>query len=92
MRNNKKPFNRRCASCGRITDKHSLLRVVRNKEGHTVFDKTLSMEGRGAYICREMACVEKAEKKNSLERSFRAKIDRSDKEKLFEEIREFVSG
>ena len=92
MRNDKKPFSRKCASCGLKREKASLIRIVRDKEGHVLYDRTGHAEGRGAYLCIAPDCIEKAEKKGSLERSFRSKIDPFDKEKLFEEIKKFAEG
>ena len=92
MRNDKKPFNRRCASCGRISGKESFIRIVRERRGNCFFDRTGCADGRGSYICRASECIAKAEKKGSLERSFKAKIDPEQKRKLFEEIKEFAKG
>ena len=92
MRNDKKPFNRRCVSCGRISCKASFIRIARGRQGNCLLDRTGCAEGRGSYICKALECVEKAEKKGSLERSFKAKIDPEQKRKLFEEIREFAKG
>ena len=62
--------DRRCAACGKVNGKESLIRVARKPEGGYVIDMTGKAPGRGAYLCRDTACIEKAVKKPSLNRSF----------------------
>ncbi|MBQ4482771.1 MAG: YlxR family protein [Lachnospiraceae bacterium] len=76
---------RKCVSCGKIKEKNGLFRIVRNKAGSVLLDKTGHEEGRGAYICRNKECFEKAFKKKALERSFRSGIEPEDKKRLIEE-------
>lgn len=65
---------RKCTGCGEMKDKRQLIRVVRNKEGDISIDKTGKKNGRGAYICESVACLEKAIKNKGLERSFKVSI------------------
>jgi predicted RNA-binding protein YlxR (DUF448 family) len=58
------------------------VRVVRNKAGGVEIDKTGKMEGRGAYLCRDRACWEKALKGNQLGHALKGKITRDDAERL----------
>ena len=51
---------RKCVGCGEMKDKRTLVRIVRSKEGVISVDLTGKMPGRGAYICRDAACVDKA--------------------------------
>ena len=46
-----------------------------NKNGEITIDKTGKMEGRGAYICDDINCLEKAIKTKRLERTFNTKIE-----------------
>ena len=46
-----------------------------NKEGKISIDKTGKANGRGAYICNNIECLEKAIKSKKMERSFERKID-----------------
>ena len=66
---------RKCVGCGEMKDKRTLVRVVRSKEGEISLDLTGKKPGRGAYICRCAACLEKAQKRRSLERAFSCPID-----------------
>jgi len=66
---------RSCVVCRQTSDKRSLLRVVRLPEkdgGLVVVDRTGKRAGRGAYICPELSCIEKALKGKRFERSVAA--------------------
>ncbi len=66
--------------------KKGLLRVVRSKDGEISADLTGKKSGRGAYICNDMECFEKAVKKRSLERALKCAIPAEVYEKLREQI------
>ena len=68
--------------------KKGMLRVVKTKEGDISIDETGKKNGRGAYICRDMECFVKAQKKHSLERSLKCSISEEIYEKLRQEIEE----
>ncbi len=55
-------------------DKRSLIRVVKSPEGEISIDLTGKKNGRGAYICPEVSCLEKAKKAKRLERAFECAI------------------
>lgn len=57
MERPKKTPTRTCVACRRVDDKRRLLRVVRTPEGAIGFDPTGKRNGRGAYVCPNMACV-----------------------------------
>lgn len=65
---------RKCLGCQEMKDKRSLIRVVRSKEGEFSVDLTGKKNGRGAYVCGNVDCFNKAEKSKGLERAFSAKI------------------
>mgnify|MGYP004664255907 FL=1 len=64
-----------CIGCNVQKNKNDLIRIVMNKEGNISIDKTGKANGRGAYICNNIECLEKAIKSKRLERSFERKID-----------------
>ena len=66
---------RKCIGCGEMKDKRELVRVVRNKEGEISVDLYGKKPGRGAYICRSLECLKKAEKGRRLEKAFSTKIE-----------------
>ena len=55
--------------------KKSLIRIVKQNDGKIFIDKTGKANGRGAYICNNIECLEKAIKSKRLERAFEQKID-----------------
>ena len=73
---------RRCTGCGEMKEKKCLIRVVRTPEGTVVLDRTGKTNGRGAYLCDDPACLRKAQKKRSLQRSLEMAIP----DEIFDEI------
>ena len=70
----KKIPTRQCLGCGEHRPKAELLRVVRSPEGAVSLDFTGKKSGRGAYICKNVACLHQARKKRSLSRSLECEI------------------
>ena len=66
---------RMCVSCREMQPKKELVRVVRTPEGAVVLDTTGRANGRGAYLCKKSACLEKAIKSRALERARETKIE-----------------
>ena len=65
---------RQCTGCREMKPKRELIRVVRSPEGAVSLDFRGKAPGRGAYVCRNMACLKKAIKSRALERAFSAAI------------------
>ena len=66
---------RTCIGCRQVKNKKELIRVVKNKEGQVFVDLTGRQNGRGAYICANKDCLEKAIKTKSLEKTLKTAID-----------------
>ncbi len=77
---------RMCVGCRERKDKRELVRVVRSPEGDIDVDTSGKKPGRGAYVCPDKVCLEKAIKSKALERSLSTNISEHVKERLFEEI------
>ncbi len=77
---------RMCAGCQEMKGKKELIRVLRTQEGEILVDATGRKNGRGAYLCRSMDCLEKARKCKGLERSLKVKIPEETYESLKKEI------
>ena len=58
---------RQCVACGQMRSKRDLVRVVRTPAGEVRVDVTGKLSGRGAYVCPETACVERALREGRLE-------------------------
>ncbi len=65
---------RTCLGCNSKKDKKDLIRIVKDKENNISIDFTGKANGRGAYICNDIACLEKVVKSKRLEKSFEMKI------------------
>lgn len=77
---------RKCVGCQEMKGKKEMIRVIRTEEGEFLLDATGKKNGRGAYVCKARACLEKAVKNKGLERSFKQSIPREVYEKLEKEI------
>ncbi len=77
---------RKCIGCSQMVDKRQLVRIVRNKEGEISLDLTGKKPGRGAYICQNVECLNKAQKARRLEKAFSAQIDAAIYDALRKEI------
>lgn len=60
--------------CGEMKSKRELIRVVKNKEGEISLDLTGKKAGRGAYVCPQLSCLQKARKSRGFERALSCKI------------------
>lgn len=65
---------RKCVGCGEMIGKKGAVRVVRDKDGNISVDPTGKKSGRGAYICKDVNCLDAAVKGKKLERSFKCRI------------------
>ena len=74
---------RTCMGCNEKKDKKELIRIVKNKENEILVDKTGKQEGRGAYICDSIECLEKVIKTKRLEKVLKTQIS----QKIYESIR-----
>ncbi|NLM07093.1 MAG: YlxR family protein [Tissierellia bacterium] len=55
MKTRKTPL-RKCVACGKNFEKKSLLRVVLCPDGKIELDETGRINGRGAYLCKDISC------------------------------------
>ena len=60
---------RTCLGCRRRRPKGDMVRLVRRPDGHVDADR--AAHGRGAYVCAEIECVERALKPGRLAHAFR---------------------
>lgn len=83
MQNKSLPI-RMCCGCGEHILKKDLVRVLRTAEGNVIIDLSGKKSGRGAYICKNPVCLERAIKNRRIERSLSQKIS----EEIFAQLRE----
>ena len=74
---------RRCTGCGEHFEKQALVRIVRSPLGEITLDATGKKPGRGAYICKNAVCLQKAQKARRIEQALGAPIS----EEIFEALK-----
>ena len=84
----KKKPQRTCMGCNSKKEKNELIRIVKNNKNEITVDKTGKLEGRGAYICNSMECLEKAIKSRRIEKAIEAKIS----DEIFEQLKSLING
>jgi len=83
----KKIPTRRCTGCGEHFPKNTLIRVLRTPEGEIILDLTGKKSGRGAYICKNTACLKKARKAKRIETSLECPIPEEVYDRMEEELK-----
>ena len=88
---------RKCTGCGEMKENRELIRVVKAPEkkdengnvisgGEISLDLTGRKSGRGAYVCKNADCFEKARKARRFERSLSCKIPEDVYEQMSKEL------
>ena len=88
MPEQKKIPMRRCTGCMQSLPKKELVRIVRTPDGTISLDTTGKKSGRGAYICKNPACLSKAKKARRLEKNLDCTIPDEIYARLEEEFAE----
>ena len=79
---------RKCTGCAEHFPKMQLNRVLRTPEGEIILDATGKKSGRGAYLCKNPACLKKAKNARRLEASLECEIP----EEVFARLEEELTG
>ncbi len=77
---------RTCVITREKLEKKDLIRVVRTPEGSVVIDETGKMNGRGAYLKKDIEVINKAQKSKVLERVLETSIN----DELYDNLRNNV--
>jgi predicted RNA-binding protein YlxR (DUF448 family) len=70
----KKQPERMCIGCRTMKNKKELVRIIRTPEGVIELDPGGKKNGRGAYLCRDVKCLEKACRSRALQRALKAEV------------------
>lgn len=70
----KKVPQRICVGCRQTKGKKELIRIVRTPDQQVVIDPTGKRSGRGAYICRNIACLQAALAGKHLQRALKSEV------------------
>ena len=66
--------------------KKDLIRIVYTSEGDLIEDISGKAQGRGVYLCKDQACIEKAKKRGALQRGLKRKISEDQVEDLLAQM------
>ena len=77
---------RTCVITKESLPKQELLRIVRTPEGEVKVDETGKLNGRGAYIKKDIEVLQKAQKSKILEKRLECSIEDS----VYEEIKNII--
>lgn len=77
---------RQCLGCNEHRPKRELIRVVRTPLGEVKLDPVGKMAGRGAYVCRDLACFQKVRKNGRLSRNLECEIPEEVYDKLIADL------
>ena len=82
----KKIPQRTCVLTKEKLDKKDLIRIVRTPEQNVVVGETGKLNGRGAYLKKDLEVINKAQEKHILDKILNVKVDDS----VFDELRKIV--
>ena len=83
---------RQCMGCRERKAKREMIRVVRCTDGAVRLDFSGKLNGRGAYLCPDPACLAKAQKSKALDRSLETEIPEEVYDRLQKEMEAGVNG
>lgn len=87
MKVKKEPF-RTCVVTKEKLPKKELLRIVRNTDGQVVPDLTGKLNGRGAYIKKDIDTLNKAKQNKALEKALEVSIT----DEVYSEIEKVINN
>ena len=70
----KKVPSRICVGCREAKEKRSMVRIVKTTQNEICLDETVKKNGRGAYICKSVECLQRALQTKGLERSLKSPV------------------
>ena len=84
---NKKSQMRMCVGCHEMREKREMIRVLKMQDNTFCIDAAGRKNGRGAYLCKKMECLDQAVQNHGLERSFKMSIPKEIIAELTEEMK-----
>lgn len=87
----KKVPQRTCIACKQVLPKKELIRIVKS-DGDVSVDLTHRANGRGAYICHNLDCLNVIMKKNSLSVALGNGVTENQKEQIQKQVKKLLSG
>lgn len=75
-----------CIGCHEMKPKRELIRIVRPPEGEVFVDFSGKKSGRGAYVCPNQDCLNKAFKSKAMEKALQVSVNPETISKLREQV------
>jgi predicted RNA-binding protein YlxR (DUF448 family) len=75
---------RTCVGCRKTRPKREMVRIVRTPDQEVKIDESGKAPGRGAYLCRERRCWERALSEKRLEYALKTGLSKGEREALLE--------
>ena len=67
---------RKCVGCGEIKNADDMMKITKNHiNGEVIINPNSKIFGRSAYLCYNNQCIERALKKNKLNRALKTSED-----------------
>lgn len=88
----KKIPQRTCVGCREAKPKKNLIRIVRTPEHKIIVDPTGKANGRGAYICPKVECLEAAIRSKRLSRSLEIDISAEELNRIKKELEVIIES
>ena len=73
---------RTCMGCNSKKSQNELIIIIKNKNNEININESQKLDGRGAYLCSDIKCLEKVRKTKRIERIFGIQISDEIYEKL----------
>lgn len=86
MRSSKVPI-RMCIGCSKHCNKSELIKITKGDNSLEI-DRKFNKPGRGAYLCKDLSCLNRLCKSRRLERLFNMSIDCT----IYQEIGDFINN
>lgn len=77
---------RMCIACKQLRPKNELLKITKTKNGELSLE--LNVQGRGAYICRNVDCINKSINRRLLNKTFKANVSNN----IYDELNKQYGG
>ena len=79
---------RRCIGCWQLKNRDELIKITAdNSDGELKINPDTLTFGRSVYLCYNKTCIEKAFKKNKMEKHLKAPVPNELKGQVLDEIR-----
>src|SRR5262245_60821633 len=75
---------RTCVVCRETSAKRTLTRIVRTADAGVQIDPTGKRNGRGAYLCNQVSCWQRAVGSDVMDKALRTTLTAEDKQRLNE--------